>query len=401
MIHGTLALLFWLTHLLLAIEPEGPKGVAVKDVVEGNNRFALELYDRVRQHPGNTFFSPYSISTALAMTYAGAAGDTAKQMAATLHFPAFSDRLHPAFESLSKRINGDGKPRSYELVAANALWGQEGHAFRPQFLELLKTNYQAGLRPVDFRSTEHARETINEWVETVTRQKIKNLLAPGVLTPRTRLVLTNAIYFKGAWLKPFSKPLTKDDDFKLSADQTVRVPMMNLTTDFRYYDGGKFAALELPYRGNELSMIVVLPKSADGLAALEKGLSFDWMPKLASKRVAVAFPRFKIEKTFALEQVLAAMGMPDAFDQKRADFSGMTEARDLYLSAVAHKAFVDVNEEGTEAAAATAAVMGVRAAMPIPNPPIPFRANHPFVFAIRENQTGSILFLGRVSDPRS
>jgi serpin B len=370
------------------------------EVVGGNNRFAFELYGRLRDRPGNLFFSPYSLSTALAMTYAGARGETAGQMAATLHFSLPPDRLHPAFATLHREIDG-GSPRPYKLSVANALWGQEGETFLPEFLRLLAENYRAGLRQVDFRSVVQARRTINTWVEEKTEGKIKDLLQPPHPWPNTSLVLTNAIHFKGDWTSPFPKRATKDEDFTVTEDKVIPVPMMHRAGRHNYLDVGDFQALELPYAGNDLSMIVLLPKEADGLTELERTLTAGWLADrlagLRPRQVEVALPRFKMESGFDLASVLSAMGMPAAF-RGDADFSGINGARDLFISAVIHKAFVDVNEQGTEAAAATAVLMP-RSAAVRPEPVVLFRADHPFAFLIRHNRSGSLLFLGRVINP--
>jgi serpin B len=392
---------FLIPLLLVPMGSADPRGAAMQDVARENNRFALELYERLRANPGNMFFSPYSLSTALAMTYEGAKGETAKQMASVLHLNLPPDRRHAGFSELTQTIQRPPVANAYELVVANALWGQEGLAFKPAFLQTLKSTYGAGLRTLDFRSTEHARTVINDWVESQTRQKIKSLLAPGVLEPTTNLVLTNAIYFKGAWTKPFPKFATKDDDFHTSLTDKVRVPMMHQVGEFSYFDAGNFTALEIPYQGDALSMVILLPKSVDGLAELERSLSLEWLHKLASKRVDIQLPRFTLEKFVAMDKVLPAMGMRDAFVPKQADFSGMDGRRELYITAVIHKAFVDVNEEGTEAAAATAVVAGVRsAAKTRPVPVVPFLVDHPFVFLIHDKRSESILFLGRVTNPR-
>src|SRR5512135_2412518 len=222
---------------------DAPRGDSLMDeVIRGNNQFAIDIYARLRQQPGNLFLSPYSLSTALAMTYAGARGETAEQMVKVLHFSVTPDRLHPAFEALIRRVN-EGKGRPYRLSVANALWGQEGDHFLPEFLRLLADRYGAGLRQVDFRSTEQARRTINAWVEEQTGGKIKDLLKPPLPTPDTSLVLTNAIYFKGDWASPFPKGATQDETFTVPEDQRVPVPMMHRTGDFNYLDGGGFQAL--------------------------------------------------------------------------------------------------------------------------------------------------------------
>jgi serpin B len=386
----------------LGAAPEaGRKEVAA--VVEGNNAFAFDLYARLRTQGGNLFLSPYSISTALAMTYAGARGRTAAQMARTLHFPRDQARLHPGFAALIRQVNATGKPRTYELHVANALLGQKGFAFLPGFLKLTKDHYSTAFNPVDFASnTEEARRAINAWLEKQTKDKIKELFRRGVLTSLTRLVLANAIYFKGSWQSAFPKKNTAKGDFLLAAGRKVRVPLMRQEQKLNYHDGGTFQMLELPYKGRDLAMVVLLPRKTDGLAELEKSLTAErlaaGLARLKTHRVDVTLPSFKVTSEFFLKPTLAAMGMPDAFAHGGADFSGMNGKRNLFIQAVVHKAFVDVNEEGTEAAAATGVGVGLVRYTP-PPPRAVFRADHPFVYLIRDTKSGSILFLGRLAMP--
>ena len=386
-------------------------------IVTGNNKFALELYAKLRSKEGNLFFSPYSISTALAMAHAGARGQTEAQMAGVLHFPIItkpgtelSSMLIPdrqkfasVFGKIIKDLNNRGKKGGYELRVANALWGQEGYEFLEEFLELIKTNYGGRLNEVDFvRAAETARKTINTWVEKETNDKIKNLIQKGVLDSMTRLVLTNAIYFKGNWARQFKENRTKDAPFTLSDGRKVDVAMMNQTGQFNYMETESFQGLELPYVDDELSMIILLPNEFDGLDEFEKTLTSGnlskWMDELHNREVRVSIPKFKMTSQFALASVLKSMGMIDAFSPN-ADFSGMNGRRDLFISAVIHKAYVDVNEEGTEAAAATAVTMKLTSIGPSRIPV--FCADHPFLFIIRDNHSGSILFIGRVMNPNA
>jgi len=371
-------------------------------VVAGNTQFALVLYEALRGREGNLFFSPFSLSTALAMTYAGARGRTAVEMAGTLRFMIGQPELHGAFAALVQRLQGGGERRAYQLAIANTLWGQTGYGFLPSFVELTQRYYGAGLREVDFaHATEAARSAINTWVEQQTQGRITNLLAPGVLGPLTRLVLTNAIYFKGDWEEPFSRNATRREPFLTSAGGQVTVPMMRRTGWMKYLEADLFQALELPYAGGDLSMLVFLPREAGGLPAFEQTLTDSslagWLAKLGWEEVETHLPRFKLTEELLLNEVLSGMGMPLAFDSARADFSGMDGGDELYISAVVHKAFVEVNEEGTEAAAATGVALAGRA-MPVQRPPV-FRADRPFVFLIRDTRSGSILFMGRVTDP--
>jgi serpin B len=394
--------------LLLLLYADGAETESVTEagraaVVEGNNAFAVALYHQLGGQTGNLFFSPESISTALAMAYAGARGNTASEMAKALHYTLPPGQLHPAMGALLRNLNA---PHSdYQLNVANALWAQQGYTFLDQFLNLLKTDYGAGLQQVDFKGApEAARSTINQWVEQKTEDKIKDLLAPGALRPDTRLVLTNAIYFKGDWQTQFDKAQTRNEDFYLSQTKSATAPLMHREGSFGYFDGGTFQVLEIPYKSNELSLIVLLPKERSGLPGLENTMTASkmqqWLSKVAPvSKVIVTIPRFKSTQEFELSAALRALGMPQAF-ASGADFSGMTGKRDFAISAVIHKAFVDVNEEGTEAAAATAVTMRALAMRAGPAPPV-FRADHPFIFLIRDNSSRSILFMGRITDPAS
>ncbi|MBW2645389.1 MAG: serpin family protein [Deltaproteobacteria bacterium] len=394
-----------LTVLAIAVLTSGVYAEALNStdtnaVVEGNTSFAFDLYKQLKDAEGNLFFSPYSISTALAMTYAGARGKTEKQMAGALHFTLDQKRLHPAFACLEAQFNA-AQNRDIELNVANALWAQKDYVFLKEFLDLTAKNYGAAPNHVDFkRDCETARKEINAWVEQKTKNKIKDLIKRGVLDPLTRLVLTNAIYFKGNWGSQFNKSHTKEEPFRPATGKSVKVPLMTQTQEFRYTESDSLQILELPYVGDDLSMIVLLPGKIDGLAQLEADLNPEnlnaWMGLLRKREVVVFLPKFKMTSQLSLAETLASMGMPDAF-RPNADFSGMDGTKTLYISAVVHKAFVDVNEEGTEAAAATGVVMRLTSALPTP-PPV-FRADHPFVFLIRDNHSGSILFLGRIVDP--
>jgi serine protease inhibitor len=374
-------------------------------ITEGNNKFALELYQKLQSQPGNLFLSPYSISTALAMTYAGARGETESQMAKTLQFPTptiSKEQFHNTFSNIVRQLNQAGEKGGYELVVTNALWGQKDCKFLPEYLTLVKTNYAGNLQQVDFaKQTEEARKTINAWVENQTKNKIKELIKPKpeIITNMTRLVLTNTIYFKGKWAEQFKPEQTKDRPFTLLDGQKINVQMMNQTGKFGYTETNDVQLLEMPYVNNDLSMVILLPKKLDGVKEVEKELTIDnltnWLAGLSKQEIQVFIPRFKLTCEFELSKILDAMGMPDAFSEK-ADFSGMTGDLSLFIKAVVHKAYVDVNEEGTEAAAATGVVLSRKS---IPAPPPVFRADHPFIFLIRDNHTGSILFMGRVANP--
>lgn len=369
-------------------------------IVEGNTAFMLDLYGKLKEKQGNLFFSPFSISTALAMTYAGACENTERQMAKVLNFPLDQKRLHPAFADLEAQLNALQEKEDIELSVANALWAQRDYVFLREYLDLIERNYGGTLYHVDFKKAlEVTREKINTWVEQKTNDKIKDLIKSGILDARTRLVLTNAIYFKGKWASQFKKSQTRQGPFRLAPGKSVDVSMMNQKQKFRYMENDCLQILEMPYADNDLSIIVLLPKEVHGLVQLESALGIknlnSWMGRLREVEIFVTLPKFKVTSQFRLDKTLASMGMPDAFD-RTADFSGMDGTKMLFISAVIHKAFVDVNEEGTEAAAATAVAIGLTSVSV--SPPV-FRADHPFLFLIRHNPSGSILFFGRVVDP--
>jgi serpin B len=287
-----------------------------------------------------------------------------------------------------------------QLQVANALWPQLGYRFLEEYLEILRQHYGASVTALDYAVSETARREINGWVDRKTEGKIEELIGPGVLNPRTRLVLTNAIYFKGDWAQQFDEVRTKPQAFWIAPTEKVDVPTMSQVDTFGFSQREPgLQVLELPYAGHELSMLLLLPEKVDGIGELEETLTAEnlqrWTNNLSPMEVAVHIPRFTVRCQFSLREALKSLGITDAFGDA-ADFSGMDGRRGLYLSAVIHQAYVDVNEEGTEAAAATAALM---ATMSVPLPPPVFRADHPFVFLIRENSTGTILFLGRVSNP--
>jgi serpin B len=377
---------------------------AAATVAQDVNLFAVDLYARLRSsEKGNLFFSPQSISTALAMTYVGARGETAEEMARTMHFSLPQDRLPAGYAELTHALRGGGT-QSYRLSIANRLWGQRGMSFLDTFVAVTRREFGAELGLVDFATNaEGARGEINGWVATETEQKIRDLIPAGVLGPDTRLVLANAIYFRGDWARQFEKSATHEQPFHVSGGTTVAVPLMfaKMTVGFGGQPEVGLKVVELPYKGDDLSMLVLLPDAPDGLAEMEAKLTAEslreWTTGLARRDVLVYLPRFSMESGFGLGSTLAAMGMPLAFSD-RADFSGMNGTRDLSISAVLHKARVDVDEQGTEAAAATGVAMGVRAVRP--EEPPTFRADHPFVFFIRHNPTGAILFLGRLTNPK-
>jgi len=384
----------------------------VADLVHGNNQFAFDLYSILAQQPGNKFFSPYSISSALAMTYAGARGNTAREMVQTLHWTLPDERLHVAFADVIQQLHGNSGKKPYQLRVANALWLERDLTLRPEFQRLTKTQYQAGLELLNFKlNPEAGRATINRWVENKTNNKIRDLLQPGSIRSDTRVVLTNAIYFRSDWLRPFPKATTAAEDWFIEPQKPAgRTPMMHRVDHFSYSETEGLQILHLPYCSEEMSMIVILPRRIDGLAQLEKHLSENTLAtELTQARqvlVDVTLPKFKMTEEFQLASTLSQMGMGQVF-RDDADFSGMIakSEKSIKIDEVIHKAYVELDEKGAEAAAATAvvamptAIAGPHARAADP-PPIPFKADHPFVFVIRQNATGSILFIGRVHDPR-
>jgi len=393
------------TNALTKIVPRGEITADTRKVADSVNKLAIDLYGRLSKQDGNLFFSPASISSALAMTYAGAAGGTEKEMITVLHFAETGlprERFHEAFGTLTSLLNSSNERGGYLLNTANRLWGQRSTRFQEDFLTLTREQYGAELMRVDFAKGEAARRVINRWVEKQTRDKIVDLIPGGVLNQYTRLVLTNAIYFNGAWEHEFSKEAPKEAPFYLSSGEKIETKMMHQQEDFRYAAIDGLQVLELPYVGHEISMVVLLPEKRDGLADLEGKLSAEnvqgWIFLLRKREVKLQLPKFKLTSQFQLSSELKALGMTTAFSD-RADFSRMSTDERLKISEVLHKAFVDVNEQGTEAAAATAVIIKATAA-PIPQEPVEFNADHPFVFLLRDNRTGAILFLGRVVDPR-
>ncbi len=375
---------------------------------KGNMSFSLDLYQKLRKKEGNIFFSPYSISTALGMIYAGSRANTAIQMKEVLHFSLDNNKLHNAFRNLLKALKEGQRKGKVELNIANALWVQKGLTLEDDFLSLIKKDYDGELVTVDFvNSVKRAEEIINSWVEKKTRGKIKKLFEKGVLSRATVSVLVNAIYFKGMWATPFKKSLTRKEFFKLSAEDKVRVSMMHRTGEFGFLDEKTFRVLELPYFGEKLTMVIFLPKHPSGLLELEKSLTLKRVLKcfnsLKRRDIKLYLPRFKTSSSFRLNEVLKSMGIIDLFSKRKANLSGMFNLdkmkSSVWVEVVLHKAFIDVNEEGTEAAAITG--ISVESVTSVGMPPIEFRVDSPFVFMIRDKDTKSILFMGRVKDPRS
>lgn len=379
---------------------------AMEQLSAANTRFALDLFRALNESnpAGNIFISPFSISSALAMILLGTRGNTEAQMSKALHFDTVKD-IHSRFQSLNADINKCGA--SYILKLANRLFGEKTYHFLPEFLASTQKTYGAELASVDFlRASEEARKAINEWVKEQTEGKIPELLASGVVDSATKLVLVNAIYFKGSWQEKFMTEATKDAPFRLNKKDSKTVKMMyqKKKFPFGYIKELKCRVLELPYQGKDLSMVILLPDSIEdestGLRKIEQHLTLEKLREwtkpdnLELLEVNVHLPRFRLEESYDLNAPLARLGVQDLFGS-RADLTGMSEARDLFISKVVHKSFVEVNEEGTEAAAATAGIAVFAMLMPEED----FIADHPFIFFIRHNPSSNILFLGRLSSP--
>lgn len=375
----------------------------VLQLVGDNTAFAVDLYQQVRGAPGNLFMSPHSITTALAMTYAGAKGDTATQIASALHFTLPPDRLHASLDKLDLDLASRAEGTSsgeipFRLRTASSLWTQDGFDLQAPFLDTLAVNYGAGVHVLDFAGdAEGSRQTINGWVEDQTNHKIKDLLSPGAVDDATKLVLTNAIYFSAAWNTPFSPSATTQSSFFLPGNTDAIVPMLHEVEELGYTEGDGFAAAEIPYDGEKLSMVVVVPTG--DLSTFEATLSGPALQAIASgmtpHSVTLSLPKFTFEAPLSLAQVLKTLGMTDAFSAA-ADLSGIDGTHDLAISDVLHKGFVSIDEKGTEAAAATAVIIGDTS---VPESAT-LTANKPFLFFIRDIPTGAVLFIGRVVDPR-
>ena len=396
-------------YFLFPYEPKQPPKAddtgstqqGIQEVVNANNKFTFDLYSELdKSEGGNIFYSPYSISAALAMTYEGARGQTANEIKSVFHFPE-SSTLRPKFAAIYNGINKGTK--DYELRTGNALWVQQDYPLLQDYTSRVESFYGGKAANLDFvGETEKSRQTINSFIEEQTNDKIKDLIPSGVLNSLTRLVLTNAIYFKGTWEWEFDKSDTREQDFKITPTNVVKTPMMYMKPDkaaFNYADTEDLQILELPYKGEKISMLILLP--TENLDAIEPSLTIEkleeWKSKMQETKLdAIYMPKFEFDTKYFMSDTLSNLGMPTAFTWPGADFSGMDGTNNLYISSVIHQAFVKVDEKGTEAAAATAVVGTFGTAMPRNI----FRADHPFIFLIQEKGTGNILFLGKVVDPR-
>jgi len=372
-----------------------------------NMAFAMDLYQQLASQAGNLFYSPYSISQALAMVYGGARGQTELQMAKGMHFNLPQERLHPNFNALDQELAkytnaGKDQGQGFQLNIANATWGQSGFPFLSSYLDLLARNYGAGLQTVDFaNNSEGARQDINNWVANQTQDKIKDIVPQGAIDTLTRMVLANAIYFKASWMMPFQKSATQNAPFTTLDGSQVTVPMMSLEKNkLSYQKGDGYQAVALPYVDGNVAMLLLVPdvgKFSQFEASLDAARLQSILDSLQSTDVILKMPRFTVESSFSLGDTLAKMGMPDAFNASQADFSGMDGQRDLYVSSVIHKAYASVDESGTEAAAATVAIVGLTAIMP--GEPVSLTIDRSFIFVIYDQPTQSILFAGRITNP--
>ncbi len=386
------------------IDPEADPE-AVRQLAQSNNGFALALYQALRDEDGNLIYSPYSIFQALLMTAAGAEGATASQMASVLGVDLDDPEIHNLMNALNNALTtqpeyleSDAQPLTFNI--ANAVWAQKDYHFEQAFLDTLSANYNAGLKLVDFNNPEDARALINLWVAAQTNDKIKDLIPEGVLSAMTRMVLTNAIYFKGAWSNQFEEKDTKDGSFTLLDGSSKTVPFMHGNFTLPALVSEKIQAISLPYEGGTYAMAAIMP--LENFAEFEAQLTAADLEQLLSNlqssraMVDLSMPKFQSESRLGLGEILAALGMPDAFDAQKADFSGMTGKPDLMISSVLHQATIDVNEEGTEAAAATAVVMGVTS---MPGQSYTIRLDKPFIYVIYETTTNTIVFMGRMVNP--
>ncbi len=375
-------------------------------LVQGNNAFALDLYRSLRSGDGNLAFSPYSLSLALAMPYAGARGSTEAQMAQALHYTLPQDRLHPAFNRLDLDLSQEAKPSSgseqpLQLKIANAVWAEQTFKFLQAYLDLIAQNYGAGIQLADFlHQPEAVRQQINNWVSGQTNNKIKDLIPGGALDDSTKMVLVNALYFKADWQDPFDPTDTRDAPFNLlDGSQVTTRQMSEQLYGLPYAAGDGYQAVELPYQGNTAAMDLIVPDSGkfgDFEASLDAQKLDSILGSMAPTTLKLALPKFTFRSSFDLGAKLNDLGMTDALDPNRADFSGMTGKPDLYITKVLHQAYVAVDEKGTEAAAASAVIMGPTSAM---LPPQQLVIDRPFIFLIRDLKSGQILFVGRVLDP--
>jgi serpin B len=382
---------------------KNPADLKASPVVAGMNRLAFELFREARSPSANVAISPASLAPAIAMTYEGARGQTAEEIARVFHFPGDREALRRDYRALIRHWGGSGADRPYRLVAGNSLWVQLGFEFQTEYVQLLSKSYSGSVRVVDFRDNpDSGRKAINAWVDGMTQHLISELVAPGVITENTRLVLANAIAFKAQWSYEFHPEATRPDDFQITPGKPVKVAMMRQREELAFTETDDVQMVQMPYRGGDFAMLVVLPKRSDGLDAVEKALTAEgldgWIAKSEPRRVILSLPKFRAEASLDLTRPLARLGMKEAFVPS-ADFSGIAENDPLWITSVIHQAVVKVDEEGTEAAAATAVVAAGAIELPAKKPPVVFNVDHPFLYVIRDMTTGAVLFLGHVVDP--
>ncbi|MFW9934792.1 MAG: serpin family protein [Candidatus Thorarchaeota archaeon] len=365
--------------------------------------FAIDLFHQLRSQKGNLFFSPFSIATALTLAYAGAKGTTASQMEQGLRLTLPAEDIHPAYQALMAQLHDDSATPGFKLKTANALWVQEGLTLLQKYLDMINKYYGKAIFSLNFQDTEQACNRINGWVKELSNGLITNLVTPAIVAAFTALVITNAIYFKGLWASQFKEGNTQNAPFTLISGNAIQVPMMYQKGEFGYFEDPQFQMLEVPYQGQQLSMVILLPHKSTDFTDFEAKVSShdlsEWLSNIQLRQVRVYLPRYKLLTELELGAPLKNLGIIDAFSEVKADFSGISEISPLFISAVLHTALIEVNEEGTEAAAATAVIMaprgiGTELAIPV------FRANRPFLFLIRDIQTNTVLFMGRMITPK-
>jgi len=379
-----------------------PSKYTIESLAESNNLFTVDLFKQIQSKSENLIFSPYSIGTVLAMIYSGSGGKTAEEMSEVLYFPQQA-LLDPVESGMRESIQETDTMRGTDFRLANAIWAQENFSFLPDYLERVEKYYDAPLTLMDFVETtnrEESRKKINHWVEEKTNRRIRDLIQPGILDASTRLVLTNAIYFNGGWMFPFDKAATSPSLFHISTQESTKTDFMHQTRSYPYYEDEEIQAICLPYKNNRMVMMVILPKSIEGWRMISQVINYERIDLVLSgmgtKEVQLALPKFRSEFQINLRQELTSMGMGTAFS-RQADLSGMTGEKNLFVDEVIHKAFIEVNETGTEAAAATAAIIGLKSSLR--DDPVRFNADHPFVFFLLDRQTGCIIFTGRLVKP--
>ncbi len=368
-----------------------------------NNQFGIELYQQLKSKEKNLFFSPFSIYTIFAIAYAGSDKQTKKEIAKVLHFPSKEKYLHISFSKILSYFNNISKKTPINLNVINSLWAQKDYNFSKTFINLIKKYYNVSLSFVDFtKNIKSVEEKINIWIQNKTHKKIKTIITPGMITPLTRLIFCNVIYFKAPWYLRFNIENTIEDDFYVSLKEIIKVPMMRKESYFKFKDFGEFRAIELPYENNILSMIIFLPNRVTGLADLENKLTFynvkKWINELMNsyeRKVLVYLPKFKITYEIKLAKILAKIGLNHL--SKDANFTKATKIENIFIGKILHKTFINVNESGTEVVATTLPILFGSSI----KKPVWFKVNHPFLFLIRENKTGTILFIGRIINPLS